>query len=189
MINVRLYSPENVDRAKYAQIGMLVLAAAVCGFFAFSAVSSANEIWSAQKALSKEKKDLVNLTRQESKLHQEEAGLPPPSHGGVEEFAVMFANWAQEGNLYIESVVPEGTPTDSEIAVDDIQLGTWTASKVRVRGKGQFTELVALFDRFRKPGMPVSLDSFTLQTADENTVSYVAFELVLTVYEKKSGES
>lgn len=189
MINVRLYSPENVDRAKYAQIGFVILAAVVCGFFTFSAVSSAREIWSAQRSLSQEKKDLIALTRQEAKLQKQEAGLPAPSNGGVEEFAVLFANQASEGNLYIESVVPEGTPTDSEVTVDDTQLGTWTASQVRVQGKGQFSKLVELMDRFRNPDLPVHLDSFSLQTTEDNSAAAVGFELVLTVYEKKSGDS
>lgn len=189
MISVRLYSPENVDRAKYAQIGMAVLAAVVCGFLTFSAISSAREVWNAQKLLKQERKDLIALTRQEAELHKQEAGLAPPSSGGVEEFAVMFAGWADTGGLYIQSVVPEGTPTDSEITVDDTVLGTWTASKVRVQGTGQFSALVELLDRFRSPDVPVYLDSFSLQTAEGGGGSAVGFELVLTVYEKKSGES
>ena len=142
------------------------------------------ETWSAEQMLRRQKTEAANLSRQASTEAHLEARLPPPSIGGVDSFAVQLARWAAVRGVRVESFVPEGAPAATEITLDGSKLGVWNASKVRVKGQGDYAQLMSLLDEFRNRRMPIQLNSFALQSAQAGGKGVVSFDLVLTVYEK-----
>jgi|GEM_PF-1024439 len=183
----KLYCAENVQRARYAQIAVAVLALAVSGYLVTSTFTGIREVWSAQRQLKQEKMETGKLSREVSAMKREQAKQPRAVACGVEAFAVKFSQWANERNVKVESLMPDGMPVETAVKVDDADLGTWNAIKVRVEGSGDFQRLVSLLDQLRSPGMPVQLESFSLQSSPSSGADNVSFELMLTVYEKKSG--
>jgi hypothetical protein len=187
MPNPKLYSPENVERVKYAQIGVVALTVAVCGYLAATALLSLRQVWGAQRALGQARMEFAALSRQASGEQRRERLQPPPSSGGVDSFAVQMSAWAKARGIYVESLVPEGTPVATEIDAEGTKLGTWNASKVRVKGNGDFHQIMSLLDEFRDTRLPARLESFALQSSQQPGKSVVDFDFVLTVYEKGNG--
>jgi len=183
--NPKLYSPENVERARYAQIGVLVFAVAVSGYLAVSTFSAIRQVWKAQGLLSSARLESGNLSRQAATLKSEEAKQPRRHEGGVDVLALQLSRWATEQQVKVESVTPQGAPTASDIAVGNASLGTWNAVKVRVEGHGDYPRVMGLLGRFRDPGMPVKLESFSFQSASAGDNDAVDFDLMLTIYERK----
>lgn len=189
MLSSKLYSSENVARAKYAQMIAVISAAIICGYLLFTTVFGTREIWQSQAMLKRGKTEKFQLAREANQLKAQEAKLTPPANGGVEAFAVELSKWANQRGLQIDSLVPEGAPAASEVTIDNIKLGTWAANQVRIQGQGQFDKFMDLLDQLRRPNMPIQLTSFTLQSPDGVEDAMVSFDLVLTVYEKKNGTS
>lgn len=186
--NPRLYCPENVEKARFMQIAVTVLAAVVSGYLAFSAFSGVRQVWNAQSLLTKERTESASLSREVSALKRRQEKMPPRTNGGVDAFALQLSRWAAEQNVRIEAVTPQGGPIANEITVGSASLGTWNAVKVRVEGQGDFQHVKDLLDRFRKPDLPVQLESFAFQSGS-NGGDVVTFDLTLTVYERKIGAS
>ena len=187
MLPPSLYNRENVDRLRYAQLAATGLALLICGYFVVKSLIAMQGAWTAERMLRRAKTDAAALSREAANQRRLEARLPPPSVGGVDSFAVQLVRWAADRKIRVESFVPEGAPTVTEITIDGSKLGVWNSSKVRVKGQGGYAELMSFLDEFRSPRMPVQLDSFALQSAGAGGKAVVSFDLVLTVYEKKSG--
>ncbi|MCE5315390.1 MAG: hypothetical protein ABFD49_06315 [Armatimonadota bacterium] len=186
MINSRLYTSENVGRANSAKIGTAALTLLVCGYLIVTSALSARDIWGADRALHNERSAAASLSREAGEKRIRDSREPQPMPGGVEIFALAFSRWAAADGVRIESMMPEGAPVESEVSFGDVKLGKWNANKVRVEGEGAYPSLMSLLDRLKDPGMPVQLESFSIRAAD-NRAGTVSFNLVLTVYEKKSG--
>jgi len=184
--NPKLYSPENVERARYAQIGVAVLAAAISAYLGFTAFSGVRDVCNARRVLSAARMESGQLSRQAAALKKEEARQSKRSDGGVDAFALQLSRWANERGVTVEAITRQGTPVASDITVDNASLGTWDAVKVRVEGRGDFPQVVALLAKLRRPGMPVQLESFAFQGTDTDVVR---FDLMLTVYDRKTQAS
>lgn len=183
--NPKLYSPENVERARYAQIGVMVVAVALSGYLAVSTFSGIRQVRNAQTLLSSARMESGSLSRQAATLKHEEAKKPRRREGGVDVFALQLSRWATEQGIKVEAVTPQGAPVASDIMVDSASLGTWNAIRVRVEGHGDYPRVLGLLNRFRDPGMPVKLESFLFQSASAGDDDAIDFDLMLTVYERK----
>lgn len=186
MISAKLYTPENVDRASKVRIGVGIAALIVCGYLIATSALSVRQIWNADKALSREKKTAFSIKREVNSKCKRDASEPLAGAGGVESFALTFSRWAKQDGASVESIVPEGPPAPTEVKSGSVKLGNWNANRVRVQGSGVFTSLTCLLDRLKDPGMPVQLESFSIETSDSRT-GKVGFNLVLTVYEKANA--
>lgn len=182
----KLYNPENVLKARYAQIIISILAIAISGYLGVSTWASMRSELNTRTLTAKEKMESGQLSRQASLLRNELQERPAPNTGGVERFAVRLSKWADARQVKITSLTPEGTPTESDIKVGETSLGKWNTVQVRVEGEGDYTRVISLLDQFRDPGIPVQLNSFILQSATASKNGMVGFELVLTVYGKKT---
>jgi hypothetical protein len=187
MLPPNLYNRENVERLRYAQLAATGVAVVICGYLVITSLIGVQGTWSAERMLRRAKTEAAGLSREAARERRLEAKLSPPSDSGVDRFAVQFAEWAANREIRVESFVPEGTPTPTEITLDGSRVGLWNANKVRVKGQGGYAELMSLLDEFRNPCMPVQLDSFSLQSACAGDKTLVSFDLVLTVYENKNG--
>ncbi len=185
MPHPRLYTPENVERAKLIHIAVVIVFALVCGFMAISTACKVNEVRRAEALLHSEMQSARKLSRQAALEKKHEEHYSQPCNGGSETLALQLSCWARERGVHIESFTPEGAPAPSEIKVGKAKLGTWNAYKVRVKGRGEFAQIRSLLENFRNPVMPVRLDSFALTSSD--STGAVDFHMVLTVYEKKKG--
>ena len=165
MLIHQLYSPENVKRAKYAQIGVVILSALICGYLIVTTVLGMRDIWGAQEMLRRGKRESAELSRQSANDLRRESKYPATCNGGVDAFAVQFSAWANARNIHLDSFVPEGTPSPAQIKVDGSDLGLWNSSKVRVRGSGEYLQVMSLLDKFRCPNAPVQLESFSFQAS------------------------
>lgn len=183
---IKLYSPENVDRARFAQIGVTILAVAISAYLGFTAFSGVREVWSARRVLTAARLQSGQLSRQAAAMKQDEAKRPKRNDGGVDVLALQLSRWAAEQGVTVESIAPQGAPTASDIAIDNASLGTWNAVKVRVEGYGDFSGVVGLLNRLRRPGMPVQLESFAFQGASGDNSDAISFDLMLTVYGRKT---
>ena len=187
MLNPKLYNPANVERARYAQIGVAILAAALCAYMAFSTLTSVREVWAARGMLHGQKTKSLELLRDAADLREQRARQTPMLSGGIELFAVEFSKIAREKQVTVESVTPEGIPTATEISIGDAKMGTWNATKVRVRGRGAFTSVMDMVGEFGDPDMPVRLESFAFRSSGSTCSGDVDFNLLLTVYEQEGG--
>lgn len=185
MLSPKFCTIENVERIKYVQIAIAVLSAVICGYFIVSGILSMRDIWTANRSLHNEQAECLRISRDMKKLRADEAIMPHLTDGGMEQFAVEFSEWANERGLNVEAVVPEGTSSENEITVGNEKMGTWNSNKLRVQGSGDFEKLANLLDEFRKPQLPVQLESFSFESS-ENCSGVVRFDLVMTVYEKKN---
>jgi len=187
MLNQRLYSADNVERARYVQISVAILAALLCAYMAFSTLTSVREVWAARRMLGGERTKTLQLLREAADLRERRARQAPMRAGGVESFAVEFSRSASAGGVKVESVTPDGVPAATEIKVGDAKLGTWNATRVRVRGRGKFTSVMDLVSKFGDPDMPVRLESFAFRSSGSASDGAVEFSLLLTVYQQKGG--
>lgn len=184
----RLYSRENISRVKYLQIIVAVITAGVCGYLLLQSFIGVSRSSSAERLLRRAKQNAASLSRELASEREREAHKTPPSQGGIDAFAVELDRWARQEGVRLSSFVPEGTPTASEIVVNGFKLGVWNACKVRIKGNGRYECIMRLLNRFRRPNMPVKLDSFLLQAASySGDTPIVSFDLVLTVYERKES--
>ena len=187
MLNPRLYSPDNVERARRVQIGVAILAAVLCAYMAFSTLTSMREVWAARRMLRGQKTKTVQLLRDAADLREQRVRQAPMPAGGVESFAVEFARSASAGGVKVESVTPNGVPAATEIKIGDAKLGTWNATRVRVQGRGEFTSVMDLVSEFSDPDLPVRLESFAFRSSGSAGDGAVEFNLLLTVYQQKGG--
>jgi len=185
-MHTKLYTSENLVRANYARIGMIVFTVVICGYLVVSTALSVREIVSADKALHAERKAVNRLQLDASGKRKRDASEPAPSVGGVESFALTFSQWAASYEARIESITPEGAPVPSDVSFGNVKLGTWNASRVRVQGKGNYDSFMSLVERLKSPGMPAKLESFSIETCDSRAGT-VNFDLVLTIYKKSGG--
>jgi len=187
MLHPSFHRAENIERVRYAQIGVALIAATVCGYLLVTTGLSTKRIWSAERSLRRMKVQSVQLSREVAEMRQREARLPVSDAKGVEAFAVQFAAWAKARGVRVESLVPEGPPAPTAIKADDVELGQWNACRVRVQGRGQFKQLMDLLDQLRDPKTPVQLDSFAVRVVSGVGPDTLAFDLLLTVYVKQDG--
>jgi len=89
----------------------------------------------------------------------------------------------------VESISPEGRAAASEVKVENESLGQWKACRVKLRGRGQYNQVMLFLEDLRNPGIPVQVESFDIQAANGGIDGSVTFELLVTVYEaeEKSG--
>lgn len=186
--NPKLYSPENVQRARIAQIAVTVIAAAISGYLGYTAFNGVRDVWSARRVLTAARLESGRLSRQAAAMKRQEAAQPKRNDGGVDLLALQLSRWAAEHNIKVESIAPQGSPAPSDITVDNESLGTWNAVKVRVEGDGDFAGVCGFLGRLRRPEIPVQLESFALQGASDDT-DRISFDLMLTVYARKTGET
>ncbi len=184
----KLYTPENLVRANYARVAMIIATIAICGYLVISTAMSMREILSAGKALRAERQAVNRLRLEASDKRRRDASESASRAGGVESFALTFSQWAKSYEARIESITPEGSPVPSNVSFGDVKLGTWNASRVRVQGKGNYDSFMSLVDKLKSPGMPAKLESFSVETCDSRAGT-VNFDLVLTIYEKAGGTS
>ncbi len=187
MLNSKLYKLANVERARYAQIGVAILAAALCAYMAFSTLTGVREVWAARRMLHGQKTKTLELLSEAADLREQRARQTPMLTGGIEVFAVEFSRAATEKQVTVESVTPEGNPTATEISIGDAKMGTWNATKVRVQGAGPFASVMDLVGEFGDPHLPVRLESFAFRSSGKACDGAVGFNLLLTVYEQKGG--
>ncbi len=185
MLHPRLYSPDNVKRVKQAQIGVAILAALVCTYLIGTTLSSLRDIWTAEQQLRQGKTDAAALSRKAANQRRQAAVQKDLSKGGVDAFAVLISSLAKQRKIHIESVVPEGAPTVTQVKYEESDLGIWNANRVRVKGRGEFWKVMDLLNLLGKPLFPAQLASFRLEAEDQGTKGFVSFDLVMVVYEKK----
>lgn len=189
MLNPEFYCSENVRRIRYAQICVGVLSAVICGYLVVISVLGLRETCNAERLLRREKKESFELLRRAGHLRQQDRQMRPSGADKVDAFAVTFSEWAEYRGLKVESLIPEGSPAPTEVAVGQTKLGVWNANKVRVKGRGPFPRLMELLDEFRAPRVPVQLESFAIRSAVGGDGGNVTFDLLLTIYEKQGGAS
>ena len=188
MLPSRFYSIENVERAKYAQIGVAVISCLICAYLIITTVMGMREVWNTQSALRSGKAESIKLTHEAKELRQQNKNRPAPDNGGLEQFAVQFSQWAGTRGIRIESLAPEGSASPTEVTLDNAKLGVWNTNKVRVKGSGLYPQFMSLMTKLTNPGIPVQLESFQIQSS-ESSSGLISFDLMLSVYEKKAGES
>lgn len=179
-----LYEPENIKRVRTAHVVVAVLTLVIGGYMAVNTICSLREVWGARSSLNQAKSEAADLSRKAAKECEAETLRAKPDNGGVDAFAVTFAGWAKSKAIYIESFTPEGAPAPSEVASGGVKLGVWNASKVRVKGRGDYRQLMSLLDEFQSTTVPVKLESFALQSLQQADKVGVVFDLLLTVYER-----
>ena len=189
MISPGIYAPENLKRVRYAQIGLGLVTLTICGYTAAVTLMGVRDVWGVEHSLRAAKSSSAELSRTEAREAKLEAHRPPTDTGGIDSFAVQVSAWARPRHVFIESFSPEGPPIPTDVKSDGTSLGTWNAIKVRVKGHGEFKQLMGLLDEFRRTRAPVRIEAFTLQTATTPERVMVSFELTLTVYEKQSKAS
>lgn len=185
MLSPAFYNTDSLRKLGFAQAAFVGLAVVTCLYLAGTTFAAMREVWSARSMVRKCKAEAATLSRQSASEGRVEARHAQPGDGGVDAFAVRFSGWAAARSVQVESFIPEGAPAAIAVSVGGSDLGTWTASRVRVKGRGGFRQLMSLLDEFRDPGFPVKLESFSLQASRTASHSLVGYDLVLTVYEKK----
>ena len=189
MISPGIYAPENLKRVRYAQIGIGLVTLTICGYTAAVTLLGLRDVWRVEHSLYTAKSSSAELSRTEAQEAKLEARKPSPDNGGIDTFAVRMSAWARSRRVFIESFSPEGPPVPTEMKSDGASLGTWNATKVRVKGHGEFHNLMGLLDEFRRTRAPVRIEALKLQTAATLERVLVSFELTLTVYEKQGKAS
>jgi hypothetical protein len=183
---IKLYSPENVERARFAQIAVTILAVGISAYLGYTAFSGVRDVWGARSVLTAARLESGQLSRQAAAMKRDEATRPKRNDGGVDVLALEFSRWANEQGVKVESIAPQGAPTSSDITIDSASLGSWNAVKVRVEGYGDFAGVCGLINKLRRPGMPVQLESFAFQGASGDDSDRISFDLMLTVYGRKT---
>lgn len=186
---VKFYTPENVERAKYLQMAVGAVAIAVCLFMLISAVLGVQRVKSDEMALQKAVSQSRTQSCAASTLRRQALRQAALSGGGVDTFALQLSRWAKETDVDVESLSPEGTPGVMDIKMGATELGQWNVHKVRLNGRGDFLHVMALLNKLRDPHLPVQLDSVLLQGVDAGLTGVVSFNVLCTVYEKKSEKS
>jgi hypothetical protein len=162
----------------------VVLTLAVSGYMAGTTVLSLHEVNQARRCLLTAKTESAELSRQAANERKAEAQRGSPEPRGIDAFAVSFSNWAQPRGVRVDSFTPEGAPAPTEVSFQGVKLGVWNANKIRVKGQGDYWQLVCLLREFETTRVPVRLESFELQSSQRAGGADVAFDLLLTVYEK-----
>lgn len=179
-----LYGPENIRRVKLGQTALVVVTLAVSGYMAVTTLLSLHEVSQARRCLVAAKTESAELSRQAALERKAEAERSGPEPRGVDAFAVRFSNWARPRGIRVDSYTPEGAPAPSEVVSQGVKLGVWNASKVRVKGQGDYWQLISLLREFETTRVPVRLESFEFQSSQRGASADVSFDLLLTVFEK-----
>lgn len=181
------HNPESMARAKNVLFAVIILGVVFGGFMLTSSLIGLRSVREAKLSLKNSKLQFAELSRQSVQMRREDLHKHKSS-SGLETFALTLSKWADARNVQITSLMPEGTPLETDVEVDGAKLGTWNAGKVRVKGNAAFPNAMGLLSEFHKTDLPIQLDSFSMTSVDSKA-SMVSFELVLTVYEKKAGVS
>lgn len=189
MLPSRLYTIENVDRARYAQYGVVAVSGLICLYLIITTFTGMREVWNTQSALRSGREESIKLAHEVKELRQQSKNQPAPDNGGLEQFAVQLSQWAGARGVRIESFAPEGSASPTEVTHENAKLGLWNTNKVRVKGSGLFPQFISLMAKLTNPGMPVQLESFQIQSGGSGREGLINFNLMLTVYEKKDGAS
>lgn len=185
MLRSSLYSVENLGRARYAQIGVIVVAAIACVYFGSAIVGQLNALACSKSALQHFQEESARLSKEASSVATTRLAHSSSGRGGIGPFAVSLASSARAHGIALDSLTPQTTEELKETEIDGISLGRWASSEVRVVGHGKFEGLLDFLDSFRSPRMPMELKSFALQSSGDKSGS-VGFEIILTVYEGES---
>jgi hypothetical protein len=188
MLPSSFYRPQNIQRVRYAHIAIAVTAAVFCGYLVVATLVDFHSLWLTEGLLARAKARSATLAER-AQIGERQAGRLIPSSGGVELFATQVAKWAEARDVRMESLNPEGSPAAVEVKIGGTSLGQWQPNRVSVQGKGEFEQVMGLLEEFRGARMPARLEAFTLQALDSGAHGDVAFQLLLTVYEKKSEAS
>ena len=178
---------ENAYRSKRAFIVIAILAVIICAVQLVGVIRELRSVNEARKSLSISSGDLDRITRQLPDMRRL-AVAGRASSGGLDLFATTLSESAKSLGVSITALLPEGSPSASDIVVSDTKLGTWNATRLRVKGMAPFTNAMAFLDTFRGLMEPVRIDCYTVESNDTGH-GEVSFELVLTVYEKRNGAS
>lgn len=186
---VKLYTPENVERARYLQMAIASVAITVCVFLLISTVLGVQRVRKTETALHDAVAQSRTLSRSAEQLQKKAASQAFLSRGGVDLFALQLSRWARANNVAVESLSPEGVPATMEVKIGETKLGTWNAHRVRINGRGEFMHVMSMLNQFKDPRMPVQLESMLIQGVDAGMSGVVSFNVLCTVYEKKSETS
>lgn len=181
-----LYNPRNIDRVRYAQIGISFIALSLSAYLGFTAFESMRGMWGAQTMLNKHRLQTGRVVRQTEALRRTLAREPRSSDGGVDGFTLALSGWAGKNGVKIDAVAPQGDMHASDVKADGVSLGQWNSCQVQVQGHGPFAGVLSLMNKLRGPGIPAELESFALDSGG-GTGDDVQFGLTLTVYEKKES--
>ncbi len=186
---INVYSPENVERARYAQIGMAVVTAVICLYLVISAALGIQRVQRTEGSLREAVSQSRMLSCTAAALQRKAASQSTQSRGGVDAFALQLSRWARESRVEIESLTPEGAPAQMEVSLGETNLGKWNVYKVRVNGRGDFVSVMNMLKKLREPRIPVRLESVLVQGADAGISGVVSYNILCTVYEKRKVES
>lgn len=186
---LNLYTPENVERAKYAQAVVAAVAVALCLFVLVTTVLGVQRVRNTEAAVREAVSHSRTLSRTSAALKDRAARQARMGRGGVDCFALQLSKWSREDRVEVESLSPEGAPASMDVRVGEITLGKWNVHKVRVAGRGEFTRVMSLLGRFRDPCMPVQMEAVQVTAVDSGISGIVTFNVLCTVYEKKSESS
>ncbi len=188
MLPSHVYRVENIPRVRYARIAAAILATLVCAYCAYHVLSEVTSVWTARRTLAQENKKWRSLA-DEAKLLSHANRADTLVRGGIDSFAAQVAARASAESIVVESISPEGRAAASEVKVENESLGQWKACRVKLRGRGQYNQVMLFLEDLRNPGIPVQVESFDIQAANGGIDGSVTFELLVTVYEseEKSG--
>ncbi len=179
---IKLYCPENVERVKFAQIGIAILAFAIPAYLGLMTYSDIRSVWHARSTLTAARLESGRLSRQVAAMRRTEEKQPKRTDGGVDMLALQLSRWANELGVRVESITPQGAPMANDVQIDNTSLGKWNAVKVRVEGNGNYSRVVSLINKLRRPEIPAQMDSFLLQGSSNSDSDNISFDLTLTVY-------
>jgi hypothetical protein len=181
-----LYRSENMQKMKYAHIGVIVVSVALCAYFLLMLVPDATSLAHAQNKLHDLKGNLVSLNEDARKAREAETRTPAID-GGLDAFVSQVAGWAKARGVSIASVSPDGTPLIVDAVSGGKPIGRWTANSVAVVGHGQFEQVMDLLNQFLITRMPVQLRSCTVQASEGGASGDVSFQFVFAVYEESKS--
>lgn len=187
MFNSLLSRPVLLNRIK-SIYGCAVLAAvALGGYMAFTGAARFSQAVLVERAVDARKAESVLLLAQVKHALSPGTGLPKRGSAGVEAFAVQMAAWASAHNVSVESLSPEGVEGTQAVDFENTTLGQWATNKVSVRVGGQFDQVMNVLGELCTYTAPVRLESFSLQSVDGGATGVVEFQIMVTVYRRKSG--
>ncbi len=179
-----IYTFENVELSKKALQGIFLVAFLLGAYLVTTAGLTARDYFGSKKQLHQRRAVLSNLSRESSDLKKmagQEQGL---QEDGVHALAAQLSTWAAENRIKINSLVPDVAEAPQEVEIDGVKLGSWRLGHVLVKGTGDFLDVIEFCQKFRRPHMPVRIDTMKFQSAGSEKAGGVGFELELVIYER-----
>ncbi len=181
------YSVENIELMKRLLIATIVLSVCVSGILLAGTIRTLRELRMTKQSLINGRAELSEIKVQ--MLKENEHNYTQWSKTGVlDSFAVTMSGWAKAGSINLTTLAPEGDPVSTDIEMSGEKLGTWNASRIKVKGTAPYSNVMAFLEDFRSVNAPVRLESFSIDSVDTGC-GEVSFELVVTVYEKQVAKS